>query len=156
MLISGDVCRRAQRSVPAAACGGAACACRRALLCSTYQPELNPTLASNPLQHFCKRDADGMPRDPPLDPNLATDDCIDKLVNFLSWVADNCPGWTHWKKNPDAMVSHQCYGTVLAPPAAPATGGGSSGAPAGRRPCQHQPDHRSFHTCRLLTYIHAA
>ncbi|KIY96725.1 hypothetical protein MNEG_11237 [Monoraphidium neglectum] len=34
----------------------------------------------------------------PYDPDLATDDALEKLALFWTWVRGNFPGWHHWKK----------------------------------------------------------
>lgn len=56
------------------------------------------------MQWWCERDERGALRPQPLNPSLASDDCIDKATMFMEWVSRNAPGWTHRRKNSEAMV----------------------------------------------------
>jgi hypothetical protein len=55
-------------------------------------------------QWWCCHSEDGSLREQPLDPNLATEDCLAKVAMCMEWISRNAPGWCHWKKNPEAMV----------------------------------------------------
>ena len=64
-----------------------------------------PRDSHSPLQWFCKHDEKGAVRKPkPLDPSLATDDCLAKAAMFMVWISKNAPGWNNARKNAEAMV----------------------------------------------------
>lgn len=56
---------------------------------------LHTKLASNcPCsQWWCANDEDGDLREEPYDPDMASDDILDKLVLFWDWVTRGTPGW---------------------------------------------------------------
>ena len=68
----------------------------------TTPPNPHGTLCAP--QWWCSHKEEGSLREQPLYPNLATEDCFSKVTLFMEWISRNAPGWSHWKKNAEAMV----------------------------------------------------